>query len=162
MKHPTRLLLVECRDRLGSDDLAARGVHGGIRDIRIDHPQCGLDHVAAVVDLGDDAIGLVLAIERNRVLRPFGRRIMTGTIGQHITVPASVLAGDDDAGFVRVLAGRRPDRSRRRSAPSPGMLSWTASASLRSARGIHKGTRYIVEQLGVELLPAEPGALVFA
>jgi hypothetical protein len=41
-------------------------VHGGIRDIRINHSQSGLDHVAAVIDFGDDAVGLVLAIERNR------------------------------------------------------------------------------------------------
>jgi len=36
----------------------------------------------------------VLAIERNRELRPFGRRVMTGTVGEHITAPPTVLAGD--------------------------------------------------------------------
>ena len=68
-----------------SDDFAARGVHGGIRDIRINHSQSGLDHVAAVIDFGDDAVGLVLAIERNRELRPFGRRVMPRTVGEDIT-----------------------------------------------------------------------------
>ena len=70
----------------------ARGVHGGIRDIRINHSQSGLDHVAAVIDFGE-------AIERNRELRPFGRRVMTRTVGEHITAPPTVLAGDDDPGF---------------------------------------------------------------
>src|SRR5205807_2372588 len=80
-----------CGDGFRSDDFPARGVHGGIRDIRINHSQSGLDHVAAVIDFGDDAVGLVLAIERNRELRPFGRRVMTGTVGEHITAPPTVL-----------------------------------------------------------------------
>ena len=43
---------------LGADHLAARGVHRGKRDIAVDHAQCVLDHLAAVVDLGDDASAL--------------------------------------------------------------------------------------------------------
>jgi hypothetical protein len=34
------------------------------------------------------------------------RRISGGLISKHITVPVNVLAGDDDAGLVGVLAGR--------------------------------------------------------
>ena len=76
VKHPPRLLLIECCDWLGADDLAARGVDGGIRDIRIDHAQCGLDHAAPIVYLGDNAVGFMLAIQRYCGLRPFGRCIM--------------------------------------------------------------------------------------
>jgi hypothetical protein len=63
-------------------------------------PSRGLHHIAAVVDLRDDAIGLVLAVQRDSGAGPFGRRISGGLISKHITVPVSVLAGDDDAGLV--------------------------------------------------------------
>ena len=52
-------LLIERGDRLGADHLAARGVHRGKRDIAVDHAQCVLDHLAAVVDLGDNSISPV-------------------------------------------------------------------------------------------------------
>jgi hypothetical protein len=42
----------------------------------------------------------VLAVQRDRGAGPFGRRISGGLISKHITVPVSVLAGDDDAGLV--------------------------------------------------------------
>jgi hypothetical protein len=81
-------------------------VHFVVGDIRVDHPDRGLHHIAAVVDLRDNAIGLVLTAEGNCSARPFGRRTATGLIGQNIAVPVGVLAGDDDAGLVGVLAGR--------------------------------------------------------
>jgi len=61
-------LFVERCYRLGADHLAARRAHFRERDIEIDHAQRVLDHLAAVVDLGDDAIGVVLAIQRDRLI----------------------------------------------------------------------------------------------
>ena len=72
--------------------------------IGIDHAQGGLDHVAAIIDFRHDAVGLVLAVQCNRGLRPFGRRIMAGAVSQHIAAPSGVLAGDDNAGLIGVLA----------------------------------------------------------
>src|SRR4051812_33024845 len=53
-------LLVERSDGFRSDDLPARRPHRRITHIGIDHLDGGFHHVAAIVDLGDDAIGLVL------------------------------------------------------------------------------------------------------
>ena len=99
-------LLVECGDRLRPHHLAARRADGGERDIRIDHAKGRLDHLAAVVDLGDDAIGLMLAIEPDGDARPFGRRVAARTIAEDVAVPRGILAGDDNAGFVGILAAR--------------------------------------------------------
>ena len=100
-------LLIQRRNRLGPDHLAARGVNRREGHIRIDHPQGRLNHLAAVVDLGNDAISAVCAVERDGSLCPFGRRVASGGVGEHVTVPGGVLAGDDDAGFVGVLARAR-------------------------------------------------------
>ena len=51
-------------------------MHFVVGDIRVDHPDRGLHHIAAVVDLRDNAIGLVLAVQRDSGARPFGRRIL--------------------------------------------------------------------------------------
>ncbi len=74
-------LFVERGDRLGAGDLAARRVHRGEGQIRIDHPQGRLDHFTAVVDLGDDPVGAVCAISGNRRLRPLDRLITPRKIG---------------------------------------------------------------------------------
>src|ERR1700739_4698411 len=42
-----------------------------------------------------------------------------------------------------------------------GIFRWDGPARLLDQRAGPKGTRYVVQYLGVELLPAEPGALVF-
>jgi len=63
VKDAPRLLLVERGDRFGADDFASRGVHGGKWHIGIDHAQGGLDHLAAIVYLSDNAVALVLTIE---------------------------------------------------------------------------------------------------
>src|SRR5580704_14816733 len=98
----------------------------------------GLHHIAAVVDLRDNAIGLVLKVEGSCSARPFGRRIATGLIGQNIAVPVGVLAGDDDAGLVGVspvdTAGSIATTIRTKS----GIFRWTgqrvSSISARDQR----------------------------
>src|SRR5712671_4867314 len=119
----------------------------------------GLHHIAAVVDLRDDAIGLVLAVQRDSGAGPFGRRISGGLISKHITVPVGVLAGDDDAGLVGVLAGRHGGIERHDDPHQVRDISMDWPARLLDQRAGPKGTGYVVQYLGVELLPAEPGAL---
>ena len=67
MVHPP--LLVERRDGFGPCDLAARRPYRGKRHVRVDHPQCCLVHLTAVVDLGDDVVSAVRR-GRQRHLRP--------------------------------------------------------------------------------------------
>src|SRR6202022_328197 len=141
--------------------LAAGGVHCVIGDVVVDYAQRRLDHLAAVIDLGDDPVGTVALIGGDGDAGPPDGGVMAGEVGQYIAAAVLVLAGDDDAGLVGVLARtrcrvdgdydahqvahhephRRPRRLDERSAP--------------------QRTRHIVEQLAVQFLAAEPGALVF-
>jgi hypothetical protein len=77
VKDASRFLLIERGNRFGANDLAASSVHGGKGNIGIDHAECSLDHLAAVVYLGDDAVCFVLAVERNREFRPVCRSVMS-------------------------------------------------------------------------------------
>jgi hypothetical protein len=96
-------LFVERRHRLSSNDLSAGRSHCRITDIRVDHPDCALNHIPAVVDLGHNPIGFVLAVQRDSGAGPFGRRISGGLISKRITVPvqarhAGLAQVDRDAG----------------------------------------------------------------
>jgi hypothetical protein len=82
-------------------------------------------------------------------------------ISKHITVPVSVLAGDD-AGLVGVLASRHGGIDRHDDPHQVRDISMDWPARLLDQRAGPKGTGYVVQYLGVELLPAEPGALVLA
>src|SRR6201987_1781231 len=53
------VLLAERRHRFGPHHLAARGADRGKRHVWVDHAERRPNHVAAVVDLGDDAVGAV-------------------------------------------------------------------------------------------------------
>src|SRR5262249_44048039 len=83
-----------------------------------------------------------------------------GAVGEHITVPARILAGDNNAGLVGILArGCRgidrdddPDELRQR------LFMWPA-------RRIEEPTRpqcpgHIIEELGEQFLAAETRALI--
>ena len=84
------VLLIERSGGLGAHDLAARRVHRGERDVGIDHAQSRLDHVAAVVDFGDDPVGLMRSICGNRALGPICWGVSTAQIGEHITMPVAI------------------------------------------------------------------------
>jgi hypothetical protein len=101
------VLLIERSSRFGANDLAARRVHRGERDVGIDHTQSRLDHVAAVVDFGDDAVGLMRPIRGNRSLGPICWRVSAAQIGEHVTVSVAILSRDHDAGLVGVFSGGR-------------------------------------------------------
>ena len=86
---------------------------------------------------------------------------MTGTVGEHITAPATVLAGDDDRGFVRVLARGRGRVDCDDDTDEIGHAFGERPAQLFEAGAIPQCTRYIVEQFGFDLLPAKPCSFVF-
>jgi hypothetical protein len=56
-------LLVERRNRFCASNLAAARRHGAVGDVLIDGADRRLDHLAAVVGLGDDAVGVQLVIK---------------------------------------------------------------------------------------------------
>jgi hypothetical protein len=118
--------------------------------------------MAAIVHLGDDAVCFVLAVKADCSPRPFGRRISARLIRKHVTVTVGVLAGHDDAGLVGVLAGRHGGIDRHDDPHQVRDISMDWPARLLDQRAGPKGTWYVVQYLGVELLPAEPGALVLA
>jgi hypothetical protein len=61
--------LVE-RHRFGLHHLAARDADRGKRHLRVDHAERRPDHVAAAVDLGDDAVGAVRRVGGDRQAGP--------------------------------------------------------------------------------------------
>jgi hypothetical protein len=63
-------LLTKCRNWFGPHCLAAAGVNGTVRNIRINHANRGLNEGTAVVDLGDDAISMVLVVGLDGFTRP--------------------------------------------------------------------------------------------
>ena len=83
----------------------------GCRAATPDNAQRRLDHLTAIVDLGHDPVGTVVFVSRNRDLGPLDGHVMAGEVGQDVAAAVLVLAGDDEAGLVGVLAGagRRVD-----------------------------------------------------
>ena len=62
-------LLVKRRNRLRAQHLAARSVDGLVRNRGIEHSQRRFDHLAAIVDLGDDAVG-AMRVKRGALPHP--------------------------------------------------------------------------------------------
>src|SRR5204862_2789237 len=87
-----------------ADDLAARCPHWRVADIMIKHPDGGLDHFTAIIDLGDDAVSLVFVIECDSLAGPLGWRIPARQIVEHKAAAIGISARDDEAGLVCLLA----------------------------------------------------------
>src|SRR6202035_3507207 len=86
---------------------------------------------------------------------------MSGTVSEHITAPPTVLAGDDDPGFVRVLAR---GRGWVEGDDDTGELRHALvgrPAQFFQARAVPQCARHIVENFAIDLLPAEPCSFVF-
>ena len=106
-------LLVERRDRLGAQKLAAPRMHASDRHRGIHLPQHRLHHLAALVRLDDDAVGLVGAIGGDRGARPIERpHALARRIGEHIGTAVTAEPRHDDAAGIgmRARRGRRIDR----------------------------------------------------
>jgi hypothetical protein len=119
-----------------------------------------LDHLAAVVLLGDDAVGLELVVRVDRRPGPrSGGGADDGPVGEDVAVAVearpAVRAGDDDAGRVRRLRRGRvrvdadDDAVERRRLPDAERVEETH----RPERPLD-----VLEQLGHDLLPAGAGA----
>jgi len=66
--HPS--LLIERRDRLCPHPLPTTCVDCTVRHIAVHLAYCRLDKIAAVVDLGHDAVGLPITVGGHRALCP--------------------------------------------------------------------------------------------
>src|SRR5689334_12245409 len=95
----------------------------------------------------------------DRDFRPLDGLMFSRSIGQHIAVTLVVSANDDDAGFISVLtrARRRIDRH------NNSRQVWRC----RLSRGVDDAVAPqcawgVLEQFGIELLPAEARPFVFA
>jgi hypothetical protein len=72
------------RDRLRARDFTPATVHRLEARILVDHANGCLDHVAALICFRDDAIGAVLAIERNRAPGPFDWKVGSRSSPYHL------------------------------------------------------------------------------
>lgn len=79
-------LLVKRGDRLGSNDLAAGRVNLFEGDGAIHHSQSRLDHVAAIVRLGNDPVGMVMVIRIDGSTCPVRGRVAAGQVLQNVSV----------------------------------------------------------------------------
>ena len=105
MMHAAGCCFVESRHWLSSQRLASRCVDEFDRDGRVDGLDRLLDHLAALVLLGDDPVGFVKMKRVDGCLRPFERRPSSTLVVDDEAVVA-LLGADDDA----VLIARRRDR----------------------------------------------------
>ena len=76
-------------------------MHGPKRDRRVNLTKDELDHLAAVVDLGDDAVGLVAMVRSDCNLRPFMGLISTAQVLQHIAAIVMAYAGDENSRLIQ-------------------------------------------------------------
>src|SRR5262249_23061375 len=100
-------LLVERRDRLGAQDLSARGVDELQRDLRIHFAEDRSDQLAALVHLGDNFVRFEAAEGADDSARPGdGREALHGEVGENVRVTVFAATGDDDAAGIGVFAAR--------------------------------------------------------
>ena len=94
--HPA--LLIQGGDGFGAHDLAAACAHGAEGHGGIDLADERLHHLAALIDLGDDAIGGVAVISAHSGAGPAeGPGAFEAGVLQDIDVSAPIAAGNDDA-----------------------------------------------------------------
>src|SRR5262245_51101893 len=150
------VLLVEGDDGLGPDLLAAptrdgldpgAGVPGGLQ--RVPH------HVAAVVLLRHQAVGVVVVVGAVGFAGPACRAVLAGGVGEHVQVLVGADADGDDAGLVGLLV------------LGPGRVDADDDAD-QCRGGLHpvehvpvpQGAFDVFEDFAVEFLLAHPGAFV--
>jgi hypothetical protein len=151
--HPT--LVVQCRHRLSTSDFAARSRDARERHIWGDHPQRRLNHAAAVIDFRDNPVGPQVVVQRNGAAGPVRRCHLTAGVDQDISVIVLSLADRNDADLIALGAAAGvngdDDAAEYRRGVAPQFLDPIA---------VPERARCVVQQLGHQLLPAQPGALV--
>jgi len=100
-------LFVERRNRFRTRHLPAGSADRSKWRVWLYHPQRRFDHVAAIVHLRNDPVGLVGAIDRNGRFRPLRRLVATRGIGEYPTPSTFVLAGNDNACLVSPVSRAR-------------------------------------------------------
>jgi hypothetical protein len=120
--------------------------HRGERDIAVDHPECRLDHVTALIHFSDDPVSAMRPVCRDGDPGPFDGLVPAGDIGQYVAVSSPVLAGDDDAGLVGIVSRSdgRIDRD-----DDPRELRHGDDARGLDDAVVPQGPRYIFKQFGV-------------
>jgi len=87
-----------------SNNLSAARAYCGEWYVLVDHPQCSLDHIAAIVYFSDNSVGSVISVRPDGNLRPLNRRVSPGKVPEHVTISFSALTSHHNSGFVSVFA----------------------------------------------------------
>ena len=149
-------LLVKRGDRLGAQNLAARGAHFLHRNIRVDFRKHGAHHFAALVHFDHDAVGLQPAIERNRAAGPGERReTLRALVAQNINALVGAESGGDDAAGVGAFARRRGRIDRHHHAHQRGRRAHAAGLE---EGALEQRVGALLDDLAFQLLPPEPRA----
>ena len=101
-------LLVERRDGLGSESLTAGSRDQSHGYCGVDGADGGLDHLAAEVGLGDDAVGLQLVVELDGSSRPTLRCKPLRHVSQYVCVGITTSPSGDDSDLGMALSSCRP------------------------------------------------------
>src|SRR5215471_5685160 len=96
-------LLVECRDRLGTSQLASRGADGLVGQLSVDGADDAFDQVAAVVDFGNDTVARKLRVCGRGAARPAVGGEPARAISQHIAATIDATASHHNARLIRIL-----------------------------------------------------------
>jgi hypothetical protein len=99
--HPT--LLIQGADRFGARQFAVARVDLAHRQVGLELAQELLHQVAAVVRLGDDAVGVPAVVERDHQPAPVARRVAATAVVEHVAVLIDSQGHDADAGLIGVL-----------------------------------------------------------
>jgi hypothetical protein len=129
--------------------------------IRINGPNGAFHHVAAEIPLGDYPISSPFSISANRTRRPFLRQPLPANRVEHIPKSISSNARNYNSGFVALLANRA---RRIDSNNNPRQIRDSRGGNPRPLDHVEgpKCALHILEELGLQLLPAKPRALVLA
>ncbi|MDP9808791.1 hypothetical protein J2W42_001633 [Rhizobium tibeticum] len=151
-------LLAECGDRLGPQILTAGGAHGRERQALVEALSHRGDHLAALVDLGDHAVGRKAPAGPHHRACPAGRACaLQPTIGKHRSPARRRLLLSR-----RCAAGLR--RRRRRIDGNDDTPEFASEADRGGLDQLAPPERVfaILDQLVVQLLTPEPRAAVAA
>src|SRR5262249_22072080 len=133
--------------------LSSRGPHGNDGYAGIDLADDALHHLAALVDLDDECVCLVPAIERDSLLGPLmGSRTSERGILQHMADAVAIDAGHDQPATIGALRRgcRRIDGN-----GDPGERPWLPLTRRLDHRACPERVGAFLDDLAVEFLTAE-------
>ncbi len=154
-------LLIERGDGFRSGEFSVTRAHAFHAHVGVDLTDHRLHHVAAVIDFGDDGVGLVAARRLDRARRPGERRFaLRRDVGDDAGAAVFGEARDDDAAFVGALGGARGRVDRDDDPRHRRRLAFVEIGGFdQFARP--QGAGRVEQQFGFDLLAPEPRALIF-